>query len=107
MTSADVSADHRPIAKTQQLSADDKKKYYRVVIFLSAVKKELKSDTLSAVTSADYRPLRRPIVGGVNVIAVLLGNTTACVGGVMSAMSLHTESPSYTICMYIRYSRQF
>ena len=34
------------------------------------MKKELKSDTLSADKSADYRPIRRPTVGGVNAFAV-------------------------------------
>ena len=50
------------------------------------MKKELKSGILSADKSADHRPINRPTVGGVNVIAVLqlhcqkgllLGYTTA------------------------------
>ena len=63
------SADHRPIAKTQKLSADEKKKYNKVVIiyFLSANEKKLKSGILSADKSADGRPT----VFLVNVIAVL------------------------------------
>ena len=36
------------------------------------MKKELKSGILSADKSADHRPINRPTVGGVNVIAVLL-----------------------------------
>ena len=82
MTSADLSAghrpidgrqspDHRPIAKTPKLSADGKK-YNKVVIiyFLSADEKELKSGILSADKSTDCRPT----VGGVNVIAVMVSN---------------------------------
>ena len=81
MTSADLSADrrpivgrpsadHRPIAKTPKLSADGKKNYNKVVIiyFLWPMKKELKSGILSADKSADGRPT----VFLVNVIAVLL-----------------------------------
>ena len=72
MTSADLSADHRPIfgrlPKPKKLSAD-RKKYNKVVIilFCRPMKKELKSGILSADKSADGRPT----VGGVNVIAVL------------------------------------
>ena len=36
------------------------------------MKKELKSGILSADKSADHRPINRPTVGGVNVIAVLV-----------------------------------
>ena len=36
------------------------------------MKKELKSGTLSADKSADHRPINRPTVGGVNVIAVVV-----------------------------------
>ena len=36
------------------------------------MKKELKSGILSADKSVDHRPINRPTVGGVNVIAVLL-----------------------------------
>ena len=60
------SADHRPIAKTPKLSADGKKNYNKVVIiyFLSAdEKKEQKSGILSADKSADHRPINRPTVG--------------------------------------------
>ena len=60
MKSADLSADHRPIAKTQKLSADGKNKVV-IILFLSADEKELKSGILSADQSADF----------VNVIAVL------------------------------------
>ena len=79
MTSADLSADHRPIvgrpsadhrpiAKTPKLSADGKN-YNKVVIiyFCRPMKKELKSGFLSADKSADGRPT----VFLVNVIAVL------------------------------------
>ena len=60
------SADHRPITKTQKLSADVKKSYNKVVIifFCRPMIKELKSGILSADG--------RPTVGGVNVIADLV-----------------------------------
>ena len=72
MKSANLSADHRPIAKTQKLSADGKKKYNKVVIilFLSADENRAKIWHLSADKSADHRPINPPTVGGVNVIAV-------------------------------------
>ena len=56
MTSADLSADHRPIAKTPKLSTDGKN-YNKVVIiyFLLADETELKSGILSADKSADHR----------------------------------------------------
>ena len=64
------SADYRPVigrlAKPKTCRPMEKK-YNKVLYFLLADKKELKSGTLSADKSADCRPT----VGGVNVIAVL------------------------------------
>ena len=66
MTSADLSADY---AKTQKLSADGKSIITeKLYLFLSADEKELQSGAL-------YRPIRRPTVGGVNVIAIYNART--------------------------------
>ena len=81
MTSADLSADHRPIvgrpsadhrpiAKTLKLSANGKNNKVVIIYFLSADEKELKSGILSADKSADQSADCRPTVGGVNIIAV-------------------------------------
>ena len=76
MTSADLSADHqpivgrpladhRPIAKTQKLSADGKK-YDKVVIILFLSADEKKAKILHFIGR-----LNRPTVVGVYIIAVL------------------------------------
>ena len=72
MTSADLSADRRPIIgrlPKPQNCWPMEKKYNKVVViyFCRPMKKELKIGILSADKSADCRPT----VGGVNVIAVL------------------------------------
>ena len=60
MTSADLSADRRPIAKTPKLSADGKNYNKVVIIYFLSV------DLKKSLNLAFYRPT----VGGVNVIAV-------------------------------------
>ena len=57
---------------TQPIIDRLKKNYNRVVIFFCRpMKKRAKIGHLSADTSADYRPIRRPTVGRVYVITVI------------------------------------
>ena len=80
MTSADLSADHRPIVGRPSADCQNpktvgrwKNNYNKVVIiyFCRPMKKELKSGILSADKSADLSADGRPTVFWVNVIAVL------------------------------------
>ena len=55
---------------------EKKLKQSSFIFFCRLIKKELKLGTLSADKAADYRPIGRPIGGGVNVIAVLTAALT-------------------------------
>ena len=55
------------------------------------MKKELKSGILSADKLADHRPINRPTVGGVNVIAVLGANLGSLLYGDVSVMVCNNQ----------------